>query len=227
MSSSILPVAPGALLGYTRSGRPIFLQAGGSTDNPPPEQDGQAPTTPPAATPPVPEPKAEQQSVKDLPEWAQKQIRELRAESAGHRTKANAAETANQQQLDAIAEALGLKKGTEVDPAKLKTELTQAQDAQRQSALELAVYKAAGKDVDVSALLDSKSFERSLRDLDLSAKDFGKQLGDLIEQAVKDNDRLKLTPAAPKRSGGDASGGPGEQQKRPTSLTDAVRRSYG
>jgi len=69
---------------------------------------------------------------------------------------------------------------------------------------------------DAADLIDTSKFVDDKGDVDSAA----------ITAAVKK--LAQLAPKAPPgRSGGDNPGGPGEQQKRPTSLTDAVRRSYG
>jgi hypothetical protein len=138
MHSTILPVTPGAIIGYRKDGRPIRLIGGASEPVPPAPANGApdpaqppAPSAPPAApaAPPAPAPAANAEpggqpqqggqqpgSVDDLPGWAQKTIRELRSESAASRTKAKeqadalaAFQATHQTQLDGIARALGLK----------------------------------------------------------------------------------------------------------------------
>lgn len=73
---------------------------------------------------------------------------------------------AQQQQLDAIAKALGLKQDDAApDPAKLAEQVTAEQQRARDAQVQLAVYRSA-KGVDVDALLDSKSFTDTLTDVD-------------------------------------------------------------
>lgn len=133
------PAMPGALLGYTKSGRPIRLIAGGSepATEPPAAPAGEPPAPPaepakpaaaepprpgqpaPGQEPPAPaEPPAAEPagSVEELPPWAQKLLRDTRTEAATNRTRAKehadelaALKATSQQQLDGIAKALGLK----------------------------------------------------------------------------------------------------------------------
>lgn len=235
MHDTTLPTTPGAILGHTKNGRPIYLAAGGSgplgggdggqgsgqsgdqngggnagqagsdqggtgtgTGQQGGQSGGQQGTSNGGA-----------QDVKDLPDWAQKLIRDTRAEAASHRTKATEAETAKQSSLDAIAKALGLKKD-EADPAKLAEQLTGKDNELRQSKVELAVHRLAGKHGgNPDALLDSRSFLTSVKDLDPSGKDFTQAVESAIKDAVKANASLKAAPAGPAVSGGDFTGGTG------------------
>ncbi|MFL1440405.1 hypothetical protein [Nocardiopsis protaetiae] len=181
--------------------------------------------------------------VEDLPEWAQKLIKDTRKESGDHRVKAKeyeskltAAEQARQDQLDAIAQALGLKdadKKPSVDD--LTAQLTAAQqqaterDAElRRVTVERAAEKAArthGADVDT--LLDSRTFASKLADLDPAADDFAATVSDLVKQTVDSNPKYKAAQAAV-TSSADFSGGPGEQRTRkPIGLHAAFRNTYG
>jgi hypothetical protein len=175
------------------------------------------PPAPAAETPAPPAP----EDVASLPEFAQKMIRELRAESAGYRTKASSAEQTRQETMDAIAKALGLK--GDDDPAKAAQtaaeERDQARAEARQVQRENAVLRAAGKHgADPNALTDSRSFMRALDAIDPAADDFAEQLDAAIAKAVEANPNLKTSaPAPPARSGGPVGGGaPG-----PGQLTEA------
>ncbi|GAB3437456.1 hypothetical protein [Actinophytocola sediminis] len=153
----------------------------------------------------------EPQDVASLPDWAQKQIKSLRTEAAGNRTKATTAEQTHQQTLEAIAKALGLKQDEPPDPAKLAEELTNERSSKRSALVELAVYRGAGKhDADPDALADSRAFMSALDKLDPSADDFPTKLGDAIKKAVQDNPKLKTGQAPARQSGGDFSGGTGD-----------------
>jgi hypothetical protein len=168
--------------------------------------------------------------VKSLPDWAQKIIKDANAEAAKSRTtaKENAAKEAREQLL----KDLGLLKPDETpDPAKLAAELGEKDSrlaelaaSARTQAIELAAYKAAGKhDANPAALLDSRSFLKSVGGLDPSASDFATKLDDAIKAAVESNTQLR-TGQAPRRGGGDFPGGPGTTG-RPTSLGQAVAAS--
>jgi hypothetical protein len=94
MIDSMLPSAPGALLGYKKNGQPIRVQAGGAPEDG--EGEGQPQeNTPPAAevTPPAEPPATEERvnpdarRVDELPSWAQKLIKEARKEAGDYRTR--------------------------------------------------------------------------------------------------------------------------------------------
>lgn len=176
---------------------------------------------------------AEAQNVDELPEWAQKIIRDTRSEAANHRTKANEATAAQQATLDAIAKALGLKNDDGEDegpkPEELTAQVQAAQAQAREAAVQLAVYRTASKhDGDPDALLDSRTFLAKVADLDPSADDFGTKVDQAIKAAVDTNPKLKASQAGAHRSGQDLTGGTGEGRTRtPQSLTDAVASAYG
>lgn len=171
---------------------------------------------------------AASEKVEDLPEWAQRIIRDTRGEAAANRTKATEAEQQRQATLDAIAKALGLKdEGEQPDPAQLAQQLTDSQAQARQSAVELAVYKTAGKHSgDPDALLDSRTFIEKVAALDPSADDFAAKVDDAIKQAVADNPKLKATRAVGSSSV-DHAGGTGEGRTPANNLTGAIHAHYG
>jgi hypothetical protein len=162
--------------------------------------------------------------VEDLPDWAQKVIRDTRNEAAGNRTKANDAENKHQGTLDAIAKALGLK-DEQPDPAKLAEQLQTSQAEGRQRAVELAVYRTAAKhSADPEALLDSRGFASKVGDLDPNAADFTTKVDTAIQEAVSNNPKLKAAQAAT-RSGSEFAGGSGENGQRPKSIREALERA--
>lgn len=167
--------------------------------------------------------------VEDLPDWAQKIIRDTRSEAAEHRTKATGAETKQAKLLEDIGKALGLKKDEAPDPAKLAEELTKTQSQARTAAIELAVFRTAGKHKgDPDALLDSRTFLAKVSGLDPAAKDFADKVDAAIKDAVKDNPKLSAAQAAGSSSADHGAGGSGEQTKRdPQSLAAAVGGHYG
>lgn len=166
--------------------------------------------------------------VESLPEPVQKMIGDLRKEAAGNRTKATEVETKQQEMLDGIAKALGLKGEEQADPAKLQasiaekdTALTAAQATIATQTIELAAWRSAGKaGADTSALLDSRSFVDAASKLDPEADDFQTKLDAAIKKAVEDNPKLRAAQAAG-RGGSEFPGGPGSETK-PNSLFDAV-----
>lgn len=166
--------------------------------------------------------------IADLPDWAQKLIKDTRAEAAEHRTKAKTATTENDKRMQAIAQALGLAE-VAPDPEEVTKQLSAAQAEARERAVELAVWRAAPKcGGDAEALLDSRAFQKALADIDPTN---AKAVGDAIAAAVKDNPKLAVSPGqesgtqtAP-RGGSDPSGRPG-QTTPPDTLTAAVEAHY-
>lgn len=153
----------------------------------------------------------------------ERDLKSANAEAAKARTaaKQQAADKARSEIVQELGKALGLVKDedTPPDPAELKKQITSAQAAHRDTAVELAVFRAAGKHgADPEALTDSRTFLSSIKDLDPSSSDFAKQVGEAIKQAVEDNPRLKAAGQAPATTSGDFSGGTGEQPK-PTGST--------
>ena len=169
----------------------------------------------------------------DTTDW-QAEAERWKSEARKHEGRAKGNKQAAEQQselMNKVAAALGLQQDGTPDPAQLTTQIEQARADAWRSNVELAVYrKAASLGGDPDTLLDSMAFINSLDDLveiDPRSAEFADAVKQKVAAAIKANPRLKTTPTVPARSGSAASGGPGEQQKRPTSLTDAVRRSYG
>lgn len=187
----------------------------------PPEDPPKTPVTPPKDEGP--------QKVEELPEWAQKIIRETRGEAAQHRTEKQKAEAEKQSTLDAIATALGLKTDDAKNPEKLAADLSAAQEASRQRAVELAVYRqatATGGDPD--ALLDSRSFLSAITDYDPNAADFPTRIADAIKSAISANARLaaKAQGGVTQSATGGNSLGQGRQNQPKVGGVDAGRSIY-
>ncbi|MDX3398439.1 hypothetical protein [Streptomyces sp. ME01-18h] len=140
-----------------------------------------------------------------------KELKDANAEAAKARTgaKKQAAEEAKAQLVQEMGKALGLIKDDKdeaPDPAKLTAEIERTQKAHRETAIELAVFRGAGKhSADASALTDSRSFLKSIADLDPSAEGFDKAVSAAIKAAVADNPKLKAQ-TAPARTSSDFSG---------------------
>lgn len=166
----------------------------------------------------------------------ERELGEARKDAAKSRTtaKAQAADEARTALATEIGKALGLVKADEApDPEKLAAAIAEkdtalaARDTDlRAKDIELAVWARAEKaGAKAPALLDSRSFVRTLADLDPSAKGFTKALDEAITAAVKDNAAFAVQQAA--RSGGDLSGGTGESRTaRSGSLSGAVSHHY-
>jgi hypothetical protein len=91
-------------------------------------------------------------------------------------------------------------------------ERDEEKDRHRRALMELAVHRQGLKlGADPDALLDSRSFLKKVRDLDIDAQDFAAKLGEVIELAVTENPKFKAGSLAgpPSRSGGEFAGGPG------------------
>ncbi|WP_228974960.1 hypothetical protein [Streptomyces sp. DH12] len=238
----------GAVIGYRVDGRPIYAIAGGSGEGEGAAGTGQQPaaeTPKPGAAPAAKSatPAGDRWSgfrwdgkVESLPADVAKVIREAREEAGKSRAtaKENAATQARQELAQTIGKALGIVQDDKpADPAELTRTITEKtsrigelETTVRTQAIELAAYRAAGNhQADAGALLDSRSFIKSVEGLDPADKDFTTKLDEAIKTAVENNPQLR-TGQAPRRGGGDFAGGPGTQQ-RPTSLHDAIAARLG
>ncbi|WP_431928535.1 hypothetical protein [Nonomuraea jabiensis] len=124
-----------------------------------------------------------------------------------------------------IGKALGLvgEEQEQLTPEQIIEQLTGERDTtarerdeekerHRRALMELAVHRQGLKlGADPDALLDSRSFLKKARDLDIDAQDFAAKLGEVIELAVTENPKFKAGSLAgpPSRSGGEFAGGPG------------------
>lgn len=155
--------------------------------------------------------------IESLPAEAQKIITDLRKEAGDERVASKT--------LGAIQKALNPDaKDEKPDAGKLAQQAAEQAAAAKQAQTELAVYRTATKHgADADALLDSRAFLAKIADLDPS--DTAK-VSKVIEDAVKDNPKLKAVQAATKGSA-DIGGGSGEQRNnKAMSLTDAAAQHY-
>ncbi|MFF9284862.1 hypothetical protein [Streptomyces griseosporeus] len=238
--------AAGTILGRRRDGRPIHAIAGGSGEGgtaPAAPAGPAAPAAPSApaapATPQAPAPQApaapqapqqqpaqgEPQSVDSLPDWAQKLIRDTRAEAAEWRTRAQGSAPQAQQQPAAPA-APAQAPAAEGDVSRLPRWAQQAvndgQGAARQLAIQSAVIQAApAAGADLVALLDSQSAMSALAAVDPNDAEAVKAA---ITAAVQANPRL-AAQTGPARGGTELGGQP-TAPRRAGSLTDAIAAKF-
>jgi len=160
------------------------------------------------------------ESATDEPKGSQAddpRLRSARNDAAKYRTRASQAEndlTSFKQQVGTL---FGFVSEDEAnDPKKLTGQLESAVKEANDARVELAVYRAAGKDIDADALLDSRTFASVVSKLDLTADDFAAQVAAEITKAVEKNPtKFRLAavaepPKPPKRSGSDTGSGKGE-----------------
>lgn len=156
------------------------------------------------------------------PEQLRKMIKDLRKEAAKDRVagKEKAADEARRAVLDEISKALGLSKSDEAPELtveQLTADLTESKAAGHASALELAVYKAAGDLADPARLLDSQSFHTALKDVDLTDAEAVKNA---ITTFTKDHPHFAKTQAVSGASAIDKPAGSGAE--KPKNLQDAI-----
>lgn len=188
------------------------------------------------ATTPEPDTKAEETKAEETkaatedttdglpsdPEQLRKMVKDLRKEAAKDRVagKEKAADEARRAVLDEISKALGLSKrdeAPELTVEQLTAELTESKAAGRASALELAVYKAAGDLADPARLLDSQSFHTALKDVDLADAEAVKNA---IATFTKEHTHFAKTQAVSGASAIDKPAGSGTE--KPKNLQDAI-----
>lgn len=183
----------------------------------PPEPDTKAEETKAA-----PEPEDTTDGLPSDPEQLRKMIKDLRKEAAKDRVagKEKAADEARRAVLDEISKALGLSKtdeAPELTVEQLTAELAESKAAGRASALELAVYKAAGDLADPARLLDSQSFHAAVKDVDLTDSEAVKNA---ITAFTKDHPHFAKTQAVSGASAIDKPAGSGAE--KPKNLQDAI-----
>ncbi|MFF5495760.1 hypothetical protein [Streptomyces aquilus] len=169
--------------------------------------------------------------ITSLPEWAQKEISDARKEAGKARTvaKQNAAQEARQQLAQDIGKALGLVTDDKpADPAQLTQQVTDLSGQLRAARVELAAYRAAGKEgANADRLLNSREFADKLAALDPSDEKFAEQLKQAItDEVATDPDLYRAAPAGPARGGAEFNGPPAGD-KRPATLTDAIAAKLG
>jgi hypothetical protein len=172
--------------------------------------------------------------VEDLPDWAQKIIRDTRADAGKARNdaKQKAADDARAELAQTIGKALGLVKDGDkekVDPVELTRQLTDSRAETRETKAELVVWRnAADLKVDAQALTDSKAFANATKDLDPSSETFEADVKKAAQAAVKQNPKLAASQAAGSSSA-DHAGGSGQDgaPRKPKSMADAVASTLG
>jgi hypothetical protein len=225
-------VTPGKVLGYRRDGRPIYAIAGGSgeggddtgSDDGSTDADQDGTTDQDGDGTKKPDIKGEFDP--------ERHARSLAAAREGEK-KAKAEAKAEKERVAAILKAAGLTPDGKTDPAEqLKAaaaERDKATAKARDTAVELAVYKTAGKaGGDPDAVLDSRGFLAQVADLDPDAADFADKVTAAVKAAVKANPKLAAASAGqgPGKQGADHSGG-GGQKTKPKTLTDAITAKLG
>ncbi|RPK56223.1 hypothetical protein EES43_24585 [Streptomyces sp. ADI96-02] len=178
-----------------------------------------APTPPESAAPttepvePATEPKGKSPTFEgDFdPAKFQKLVENLRGDVEAEKAKRTAAEKKAADDQAAFMKKVAGAFGIETDeqkpptPEELSAQLAEAQtrtkasdDRARQTQVELAVYKTAGKHGgDPDALLDSRSFAKAIEKLDPFDDGFGEAVAKAVKAAVDSNS--KLAAKAPKR----------------------------
>ncbi|MGQ4733340.1 hypothetical protein ACUN3E_37495 [Streptomyces sp. Ju416(a)] len=179
----------------------------------PAQPEPAAPTTNEPSEPKQPEPKAKAPKFEgDFdPARFEKLVENLRGDVAAEKAKREALEQKAKDDQDTlmkrVANAFGLETDEEkpptpeelakqLDEARGETKESRAQA--RQTQVELAVYKTAGKHGgDPDALLDSRNFAKAIEKLDPNADGFDEAVAKAVKTAVDSNS--KLAAKAPKQ----------------------------
>ncbi|MFJ3089032.1 hypothetical protein [Streptomyces sp. NPDC086838] len=197
-----------------------------------------APTTPEPGTEPKPdEPKGKAPKFKgDFdPAKFERLVENLRGDVEAEKAKRTAAEQKAKDEQAAFMKKVAAAFGIETDEAKPPTpeelakqldeargETKESRAQARQTQVELAVYKTAGKHGgDPDALLDSRTFANAISKLDPSAADFDEQVGKAVKTAVDSNKKLAAKAPEPKEpeptpAGGAPMDGAGGSKKQLT-----------
>ena len=211
----------------------------GSQPATPPEPTAPAPTPPEPAAPAQPEPAeptpADEPKGKTPkfegeldPAKIARLVENLRGDVEAEKQKRQAAEKKSADEQAAFMKKVAAAFGIETDEAKPPTpeelakeleeargETKESRAQARQTQVELAVYKTAGRHGgDPDALLDSRSFANAIAKLDPSAADFDEQVGKAVKTAVDGNKKLAAkapepTPEPTPAGGAPMDGAPG------------------
>lgn len=196
-----------------------------------------APEAQPADPPADPTPVKPAEDISSLPDWAQKQIKDARAEAAKSRTtaKQQAAEEAQRQTLAQVAKALGLGEDEAPDVDGLTEQIEHSQAVAFRSSVELGVFRAASAlGADAEALLDSNKFIDSLDGLvdeDPRSKEFAEAVRAKVQEAVEANPKYKAAgqesaPNQPRADPSQGARGNGPTPFAGQSLTSAIAAHY-
>jgi hypothetical protein len=237
MRRTTLP-APLTILGYRKDGRPIRVIAGGAEDGGQggdggnggaaggsADQNGQGSgQTAAQGSNQNGNQNGNQQGtpfdhitdIGELRALAARQQHDLANQGSKSREQARAAaaEEARQKLTQDIAKALGLTNDAK-DPAELERQIARMTADQLEKDRELTIVRAAlapGMNVDVTRLLDSRSFMRSMSDVDPNADGAAEAITDRIKKAVSSDPSLQLRHVSGGGSVGHA-GGAGDHTK--------------
>lgn len=213
-----------------------------------------SPTEPQGTTAPAQTPPGGGQQVEDLPDWAQKIIKDARDDAAKTRVnaKTQAADEARKALTNDIAKALGITTDEtpaedQLTPEQLRDLLAGERTTAKMARTELAVYRAAqgGGNFNAAALLDSRAFLDSIKDVDPTDNEalatkiaeavqaqpwLQGQAAPAVDPAATPGAPAPVTPAAPAAppapapvavppSGGQFAGGPGAQPQDLSSMS--------
>ncbi|MBL3664524.1 hypothetical protein JL475_00490 [Streptomyces sp. M2CJ-2] len=193
-----------------------------------------APTPPAPAAPATPEPTTEPKSADEPkgktpkfegefdPAKFERLVENLRGDVAAEKAKREALEQKAKDDQDTlmkrVAKAFGLETDEEKPPTpeELAKQLDEARgetkasrEQARQTQVELAVYKTAGRHGgDPDALLDSRSFANAIAKLDPSDAGFDEAVGKAVKTAVESNKKLAAKVPEPEPAPTPAGGAP-------------------
>ncbi|MFJ9816166.1 hypothetical protein ACIRU3_13035 [Streptomyces sp. NPDC101151] len=204
-------------------------------DNPTDTSPGGSDPTTGTSTPPATPPNGGAPDTGALPAGSEQTSQQL-AQVTQRADEASAERDQLRAALDAVTKALNPDGDeAEQDPAKLAAAVAD-RDKQlgdlsaqlRTAQVELAAYKAAGKEgARPDRLLNSRAFLDAVAKLDPASDTFDEHLLTAIKTAVDaDPDLYRATPAAPPRGGGEFNGAPTGDRK-PASLHDAIAARMG
>lgn len=187
--------------------------------------------------------KPETQDVSSLPDWAQKALKDARADAAKARTgaKQQAADDAVKKVMGDIAKALGMSPDGELTPDQLNEQYQQQIEERDARIAELeanqteAMFQgyirdaAKGLALDASMLAGWQNFRDEV-EAELDDEFTDDDLKAAVEKVAKTyqgRPQFAANGTAPPRSGAPMPGAPTQQPKRPRSLTEALGRAYG
>lgn len=162
------------------------------------------------------------------PEKAARLIDNLRSDLEAEKTKRTSMETQFSDFMGNFAKLFGKGEDQQLTPEQIAQKAQESDQKARESAVQLAVFRTAGKyGGDPDALLDSASFVNAINKLDPSADTFAASVENAVKQAVEKNPRLKAadtTPPPPAKGGFDH-GNSGSEGKRQLTAAEVAKLS--
>jgi len=176
--------------------------------------------------------KGEQDSTKDKDDSNEKislltkELKRARDEAAKFRQERKKAATDLESMKALLSKGLGIENSEDATPESLSKELTATRQKLREVQISSAFKSVANAlEADPDLTLAYMTYKGMLKDVDPSDEDFEDDLKVLVKKALKENGKLRQTPAAGTKSGAEFSKEKGQKQE--VNVNDILRGALG